>query len=395
MNIGVLHIAAPEEGGAYQYSENVIKCLKKYDDTNNYILFYTQENYLYHSYESDTWKTVFLEDLDDRQVWMTKKFGHFLRLIPFSFNLKSVCGKYYRIKRYNIDLLYCPTPSLAGYYCQIPYVVTIFDLMQKYYSEFPERPFLSRLKRNFRYKLATKHAKLVVADSAGGKEDIIKFYGIPEEKIEIFPGIPISTVENDDVSESFIQSVKKKYNLPDEYIFYPAHLWYHKNHIRLIKALYVLRERHKIQFSAVFTGSKREAFGDIMRTVKDLRMEGKIKYLGYVSDQEIRALYKRAMALVMPTFFGPANIPIWEAFSLGCPVITSNVYGIPEQVGDAGLLIDPRSVEDIADRIYRLYIDKNLRERLSRKGLDRIKHPGLEYYARNLIAALNKVGRGE
>ena len=164
MNIGVLHTAAPEEGGAYQYSENVIKCLKKYDDTNNYILFYTQENYLYHSYESDTWKTVFLEDLDGRQVWMTKKFGHFLRLIPFGFNLKSVCGKYYRIKRYNIDLLYCPTPSLAGYYCQIPYVVTIFDLMQKYYSEFRERPFLSRLKRNFRYKLATKHARLVVAE---------------------------------------------------------------------------------------------------------------------------------------------------------------------------------------------------------------------------------------
>ena len=394
MNIGILYASPVQESeGGYQYSKNVVKCLKRWDKVNNYVLFYTQENFLHWQYEGKNWKTVFLKDTIIERVSIIKKFQQFVRLFPLKYDSKFVMSKYYEIKKHDIDLLYCPSPSLAGHYCRIPYVVTIFDLMQKYYSEFPERPFLSRLKRDFFYKLATRHAKLVIADSAPGKEDIIKFYGIPEEKIEIFPGIPISGVEHVDVNKGFIRNVRKKYNLPEEYIFYPAQLWHHKNHISIVKALYLLKIKHNMRLTAVFTGTKREAFNDIIRKIDKLRIKDQVVYLGYVSENEIRALYKGAIALVMPTFFGPANIPVWEAFILGCPVITSNVCGIPEQVGDAGLLVDPRNAEDIAEKIYRVYIDKNLRERLSRKGLDRVKHPGLEYYTKNLIAALNKAAR--
>ena len=394
MNIGILHVASRYAGGAYQSTENVIKCLKTYDNTNNnYVLFYAQKDFPYRQYESENWKTVFLKDLVNQRKYITEKMRRFLKALPFRYNSEFLCGKYCEIKNHDIDLLYCPTPSLVGYYCQIPYVVTIFDLMQKYYSEFPERPFLARKIRDIQYKRATSHAEFVVADSARGKEDLVKFYGIPEEKVEIFPGIPISYVQSGDVSESFVQDVRERFNLPEEYIFYPAHLWHHKNHIGIIKALNLLKMKHNIELTAVFTGSKKEAFDDIMRTVQELNMESQIMYLGYVSDEELQVLYKKAKALVMPTFFGPANIPVWEAFALGCPVITSNVYGVPEQVGDAGLLVNPRSIEDIADKIYRVYMDKGLREELSKKGLSRVKHPGLKSYTENLIAAFNKAVR--
>lgn len=70
----------------------------------------------------------------------------------------------------------------------------------------------------------------------------------------------------------------------------------------------------------------------------------------------------------MPTFFGPINIPQLEAFALGCPVITSNIYGIPEQVGDAALLVDPKNPEDIAEKIGKVWTDKKLGNSLIEKG---------------------------
>jgi glycosyltransferase involved in cell wall biosynthesis len=79
-------------------------------------------------------------------------------------------------------------------------------------------------------------------------------------------------------------------------------------------------------------------------------------------------LYRAARALVMPTFFGPTNIPQLEAFALGCPVATSRIYGIPEQVGDAALLFDPSSVDEIYDAIEKLWTDDALCAGLAQKG---------------------------
>ena len=82
-------------------------------------------------------------------------------------------------------------------------------------------------------------------------------------------------------------------------------------------------------------------------------------------------LYRRARALVMPTFCGPTNIPPLEAFVVGCPVAISGIYGMPDQVGDAGLLFDPESVEEIVDCIRRLWTDDRLCAELSERGKTR------------------------
>jgi glycosyltransferase involved in cell wall biosynthesis len=110
-----------------------------------------------------------------------------------------------------------------------------------------------------------------------------------------------------------------------------------------------------------------------------------IRYLGYVPDEDMSAMYAGAAALVMPTFFGPTNIPVLEAWAFGCPVLTSDIRGIREQVGDAAVLADPRSVEAIAEGIERLWTDDGLRRRLVERGRQRLSAYTPEDYRRRLI----------
>ncbi len=111
-------------------------------------------------------------------------------------------------------------------------------------------------------------------------------------------------------------------------------------------------------------------------------MQNQVKYLGYVPNEDIPYLYKLSTALVMPTLFESVSLPIWEAFYLGVPVVSSNVCALPEQVGDAGLLFNPHNIEDMAEKIYKIWTDEELRKVLVQKGFERIKNMTLENYTK-------------
>src|SRR5439155_10489593 len=115
-------------------------------------------------------------------------------------------------------------------------------------------------------------------------------------------------------------------------------------------------------------GIREQTFHETMSLSCQLGIGKDIHYFGYVPDEDMSAMYAEAEALVMPTFFGPTNIPILEAWAFGCPVLTSDIRGIREQVNDAAVLVDPRSVESIAEGLYRLWADENLRRTLVEGG---------------------------
>jgi glycosyltransferase involved in cell wall biosynthesis len=163
----------------------------------------------------------------------------------------------------------------------------------------------------------------------------------------------------------------EKYGLPDKFLFYPAQFWLHKNHKGLVDALHLLKKERGIEVPVVFVGSKKNAHKELSRRISELGLSKQVFYLGYVPDEEMVGLYRSAFALVMPTFFGPTNIPQLEAFLLGCPVITSRLPGIDEQVGDAAILIDPYSAGSIAEGISRIWENETLREELVLKGYRR------------------------
>lgn len=260
-------------------------------------------------------------------------------------------------------------------------LTTIHDLMHRYESHFPEVSANGEYEaRELKYKNICKHSKGILVDSEVGKKHVFESYGFPLENIYVLPYIPPKYVYENNTSEKF----DEKYKVPQKFIFYPAQFWEHKNHLNLVKAVSALKKEIP-DINIVLVGHKNNAYEQVFQEVQKLNLNENVNFLGYVPNEDFPELYRRARALVMPTFFGPTNIPQLEAFVLGCPVATSNIYGIPEQVGNAALLFDPKSVDEIAACISRLWMDDNLCEELAERGKQRALEWGPEQFNKQVL----------
>jgi len=142
-----------------------------------------------------------------------------------------------------------------------------------------------------------------------------------------------------------------------------------------VNALTLLKRERGAEIHVVLahTGEIRErTFRDATTLAHQLGVSRQVHYLGLVPNEDMSGLYAEATGLVMPTFFGPTNVPILEAWAFGCPVLSSKIRGIEEQVGDAGLLVPPHSVETIAAGMYRIWTEEALRKELAGRGRQRL-----------------------
>lgn len=381
MNIGILFPPTKSVGGVFQYAlsvaDSLINCSDKFQ---YYIIHYDTEN---------PNRFLNLKSNKVRLVCIQAKFTPLIKRILCLFNLVfgnnvfSVRKSYAVLENAKIDFLIIPFPSLLGFRNGIPYIASTPDLMHKYYPDFPEYPLKERLTRDIVYKYSARYSVLNVVDSQQGLEDLHKFFDIPKEKIRVIPSIPPGYVYRyKDMNLKMATKILTKYSLPEKFLFYPAQFWYHKNHIRLIKALKLIKQSHGVKIPLILVGSSKESYKKVMNLIKELNIADQIIHLGYVSDKEIVALYKKATTLVFPSLFGPTNIPLLEAMVLGTPVLCSNLFSMPEQIGDGGLLFDPFSEENMAEKIYRIWIDENLRRGLIKKGYQRVKNLTLENYGK-------------
>jgi len=302
------------------------------------------------------------------------------------------------LHRYGIDLMLYPISSALSFEVGLPYVMAIHDLQHRLQPEFPEVSANGEWeRREYCCRNGARYATLLLADSEVGKEDIINGYspyGVTPDRVKVLPFIPACYLALD-VSESERQRVRAMYSLSERYMFYPAQFWPHKNHRRIVQALGLLKQAHQLRIPVVFCGSydseiQESTFREVMMFSSQLGLEGEIRYLGYAPDEDMSGLYAGAAALVMPTFFGPTNIPVLEAWAFGCPVLTSDIRGVREQVGDAALLADPTSVEAIADGIHRLWTDRELGRTLFDLGRRRLAAYTPEDYLRRLIEILEE-----
>jgi glycosyltransferase involved in cell wall biosynthesis len=271
-----------------------------------------------------------------------------------------------RLLAQDCDLWICPAQDVLTYALPAKTIGVIHDLMHRYENRFPEvshRGLLKRRERHYRNICAAAAAVLV--DSAVGKSHVMEAYGVAPGRIHVLPYVAPPYMRNAEPAD-----FESRYQLPDSFVFYPAQFWEHKNHVRLLQALSVALESVP-DLHLVLVGSGKNAHAKVMRTIDDLHLRHRVKVLGYVPDEYMPGFYRRARGLVMPTFFGPTNIPPLEAMTAGCPMAISNIYAMPEQVGDAALLFNPSSVEEIAQAIVRLASDKTLRSQLSEVGRKR------------------------
>jgi glycosyltransferase involved in cell wall biosynthesis len=249
-----------------------------------------------------------------------------------------------------------------AYLLPVRSISTIHDLMHKYEKRFPEVSGY-RL-REYHYTNVCKTSSAILVDSKIGKKQVIESYLINPEKIFVLPFIPpYFKIGN--------YNIKHNYSLPKKFFFYPAQFWQHKNHEIIIHTLARLINTFP-DMVFVFSGAPKNHYKFIVKLIESYNLKHAIRILGFIPNEEIPYIYEHARALVMPTFFGPTNIPPIEAMSLGCPVAVSDIYGMHEQVGDAGLFFNPNSIDELIEVLIKLWTDDELCKILSEKGKEKM-----------------------
>jgi glycosyltransferase involved in cell wall biosynthesis len=286
-----------------------------------------------------------------------------------------------------VELMVYPWPTAVSFEAGIPYVLAVHDLQHRLQPEFPEVSANGEWeRREYVFRNGIRNAAVVVAESATGKEDILSLYGdtgIAPDRVKVLPYLPATAPGP--VSADERRRVRDEHGLAARYLFYPAQFWPHKNHVNVVETLALLPADVELVLSGSHEGTLREeTFAAVIGTARRRGLEARVRYIGYAPDSDMPALYAEAAALVMPTFFGPTNIPILEAWAVGCPVVTSDIRGVRDQAGDAAVLVDPRSPESIADGVRRTLEDEGLRAALAERGRRRIEAYTFEDYCRGL-----------
>lgn len=248
---------------------------------------------------------------------------------------------------------------------QLPFIITIFDGCHRDAPEFPEvRTFGEFERREILFRLASTKAVAVIVNASELIDDLCRRYAMERDRAICIPFSPSTYVSRSTPDAAADAAVLAKYRLEPGYLFYPAQFWPHKNHITLLAALALLRERG-ITERLVLCGSNRSGRDKIDLAIRTYGLSDQISIIGFVESAELGALYRGASALVMPTYFGPTNLPPLEAWAVGTPVIYPEAF--KAQAGDAAILFDHDDPHSLADAIVSLRAE-GARERLSAAG---------------------------
>ncbi|MBY3044775.1 glycosyltransferase family 4 protein [Rhizobium leguminosarum] len=253
-----------------------------------------------------------------------------------------------------MDLAYFVThSSTPNYFRKLNYVTTVLDLCHRDDLEFPEVSSDGRFEERERhFSTCLPRAVAVMVASHQLLKSIVVRYGIDEERMIAMPFEPSPFLgEAHSIDRT---AVLGNYGLRDGYYFYPAQFWPHKNHIRILEAVSLLKQKTAVNSDilVVFSGADRGNLARIKQQAQRLGVSDNVTFLGFVPVDHMRALYEGALAVVMSTYFGPTNLPPLEAWAVGRPLIYS--AHLNEQVGDAALFADANDAEQWADAMLRI-----------------------------------------
>lgn len=284
-------------------------------------------------------------------------------------------GNFY--ERLGCDVIHFPFQSFEP--CRLPAVYNPHDLQHLHHPEFFTPEEIAR--REALHPAACRAAHTVVAASQYVKRDLVERCRVGAEKVQVIPWAP-PPLSDSPTAESF-STLAGKYGLTNSpFALYPAMTWEHKNHLRLLDAVALLRDREGVELNVVCTGHKTDFWPRIERRLSELRLGGQVKFLGLVSHGELSALYRGAQFVFIPTLFEAASAPLFEAWQHGAPTACSSVTSLPEQADGAALVFDPTSVEEVAGALRRMATDRALREELRRRGERRLGDFSLERTAK-------------
>lgn len=273
-----------------------------------------------------------------------------------------------KVTELGTDLIYFTTPSLIISKIQrLNFISTIWDVAHVDFPEFPEvRDFQEFRFREYLYSTYLKAAAIVIVDSDSLRQSIIRRYDVNSERIIIMPFSPNPEFQR---NASLDADIFKEFQLKKDFLLYPAQFWSHKNHIGLIKAISILKKKWP-EIQVALVGTNKGNLSTVSGYLGDKQLGDHVKCLGFVTSDQLKELYKKCSIVIMPTYFGPTNIPPLEAWMFEKPVIYSQ--HLNEQTKDAAVYIDPDSPESIAAAIDSVF-DRELRAQLIYRGNEALK----------------------
>ena len=337
--------------GISEYTYNLLYHLFQVDHKNQYFLFYNSSKI------STVPKFDFPNITYKEFKYPNKIFNLSLRLLKIAEVDKLIGG---------VDLYIVPNFVFLNLSNDCKKILIVHDLSFELYPEF--FTFKQRLwHKLIGPKQLCQQSDKIIAISQNTKNDIVKLYKIPEKKIQVVHQ-GINQLFFQPITDADKNKIKEKYKLPQNYIFALGNLEPRKNLQTLISAFEKISDPDTYLVIAGGAGWKNK---NIYKLQKKSSKKNRIKFLGYVDSADKPALYALAKVFVYPSIYEGFGLPPVEAMACGTPIITSFSSSLPEAVGDAGLMIDPNNINELADTINKVLTDEQLAAKLIAKGKTR------------------------
>lgn len=336
--------------GIEEYSYQVIKNLRNKFDESSQIFLYVRKNQKVDFELPENWQ---VKEIAWPRLWTQVGLSLEMFFRP-------------------VDTLFIPAHTVPWIHPKNT-IVTIhgleYEICPQAYS------FWERLYMRWSIKNSCRWARKIISVSQNTKKDLMKLYSVAEEKIQVvYEGCEIETVAEEKES--------------DPYLFFIGRLEERKNIIGMISAFEILKENHNIPHRLVLAGKFGYGGEKIKTKIEESQYKSQIILKGFVSDEEKFGQMKNADVFLFPTFYEGFGIPILEAQSAGAPIVASIEASIPEVAGDGAILVDPKNSQDIAQAIYRIVSNENVKKDLSQKGLENVKRFSWDKCAREIAKIL-------
>lgn len=373
MRIAVIFDADPLAGGGFHDSLSATLLVSRVKIPDQY-------EFIYYTLSEENAKAAKAAGLNTRFL----KFGRKERLVHKLrknltlnrwFQKLGICKPLdEQFKRNKIDLVYFTGPNpLSIFLEELNFILPVWDLCHRDHPEFPEvREQLEFDSRENFLRTTLPKATAVIAESPFGRDALVRRYGLDPEKVHYIWKPASSRIIQLEGKIDF--DPRKFAGLPQEaeFIFYPSQFWPHKNHRLIIEALAEVKNSHGLEIYAIFCGSDCGNLQNILSFAEKNGVGNLIRHVGFAKDEHMPCYYQNSIALIMPSYFGPTNMPPVEAFSLGTPVVVADLPGFRDQVGDAALLVNPHDPKQLSQIIIKLSKQDETREKLILKGKERL-----------------------
>ena len=333
-------IKKPISLGGLTFEMSFVDELLKQKTNHGFVFYYFGKKNVFENYKN-------VENVKFVSLKYYKKPS--VSFVPFDIDFRKVpiLSLNYELKKDNVNVVYFLTPYLFEH-IEIPYFAMIREVAHRVVPHFPEYSSNAIFeRREKKLKLFLTGASRIITCNPVAKKDIRTLYNIIEDNIDVLPLPYPNWVKNSKQDDEILH----KNNLSkNSFILYPASFWTHKNHIRLILASQIMKEQN-MNLKVVFAGLDRGNKKYLLNQVSKLDLKEEVLFLNYIKQEELKALYKNARAVVYPSLARPDSIVALEALYFDCPVLISNHLGYNYQLKKSALFFNPLDEADIVEKL--------------------------------------------